>query len=67
LDFILLRWEQFDFLVSKEHFFEQGVQLFLSLLHEPQFRDIAVKLDGYDLSLCGKMVFTQQSKFNAKE
>jgi len=43
------------------HFFEQGVQLFLSLLHESQFRDIALKLDGYDLSLCGKMVFPQQS------
>lgn len=61
LDFIPLRWERFDFLISKEHFFEQGVQLFLSLLHESQFRDIALRLDGYDLSLCGKMVFPQQS------
>ena len=67
LDFIPLRWERFDFLISKDHFFEQGVQLFLSLLHEPQFRDLSVKLDGYDLSLCGKMVFPKQSKFNAEE
>lgn len=60
LDFIPLRWERYDLLISKEHFFEQGIQLFLGLLHEPQFRDIAQKLDGYDLSLCGKMVFPQQ-------
>lgn len=60
LDFIPLRWERYDLLISKEHFFEQGVQLFLGLLHEPQFREMAEKLDGYDLSLCGKMVFPQQ-------
>jgi molybdate-binding protein len=62
LDFIALRWERYDFLVSKEQFFEQGVQLFLGLLHEAAFRDLAQELDGYDLSLCGKMVFPQQSK-----
>ena len=67
LDFIPLRWERFDFLISKDHFFEQGVQLFLSLLHEAQFRDLAVKLDGYDLSLCGKMVFPKQSQFKTEE
>jgi putative molybdopterin biosynthesis protein len=67
LDFIPLRWERFDLLISKEHFFEQGVQLFLSLLHEPQFRDLSVKLDGYDLSLCGKMVFPKESKSNTEE
>ena len=60
LEFVPLRWERYDLLISKEHFFEQGIQLFLGLLHEPQFRDIAKKLDGYDLSLCGKMVFPQQ-------
>lgn len=60
LDFIPLRWERYDLLISKEHFFEQGIQLFLGLLHEPQFRDIAQKLEGYDLNLCGKMVFPQQ-------
>lgn len=67
LDFIALRWERYDFLVSKERFFEQGVQLFLGLLHEAAFRDLAQKLDGYDLSLCGKMVFPQQSKANKGE
>ena len=67
LDFIPLRWERYDLLISKEHFFEQGVQLFLGLLHEPEFQDIALKLGGYDLDLCGKMVFPQQSKIDGKE
>jgi len=34
LDFIPLRWERFDFLVLKDRFFDQGIQLFLGLLHE---------------------------------
>lgn len=67
LDFIPLRWERYDLLISKEHFFEQGIQLFLGLLHDPQFRDIAQKLDGYDLSLCGKMVFPQQHTSKKEE
>ena len=62
LDFVPLRWERYDLLVSKEHFFEQGVQLFLGLLHEAQFRETVRNLQGYDLSLCGKMVFPEQSK-----
>ena len=61
LDFIPIRWERYDLLILKEHFFEQGVQLFLGLLHELEFRKIVEKLEGYDLSLCGKMVFPQQS------
>ncbi len=32
LDFIPLCWERFDLLISKDRFFDQGIQLFLSLL-----------------------------------
>jgi len=67
LDFISLRWERYDLLILKEHFFEQGVQLFLGILHESQFREIVEKLDGYDMSLCGKIVFPQQSTLNKEE
>jgi putative molybdopterin biosynthesis protein len=59
LDFISLRWERFDFLILKEKFFEQGVQLFISLLHERPFRDLSQDLEGYDFSMSGKMVFPQ--------
>jgi putative molybdopterin biosynthesis protein len=67
LDFVPLRWERYDLLISKDRFFEQGVQLFVGLLHEASFRELAKELAGYDLSLCGKMVFPQQSKENAEE
>lgn len=57
LDFIPLRWERFDFLIQKDRFFEKGVQLFLGFLNEPVFRELVTDLAGYDLDLCGKMVF----------
>ena len=57
LDFISVRWERYDLLVCRERFSEKGVQLFLGLLTESPFRDLARELDGYDLRLCGKIVF----------
>ncbi|MDR3630224.1 MAG: helix-turn-helix transcriptional regulator [Desulfocapsaceae bacterium] len=57
LDFLPLRWERFDLLIAKERFFEQGIQQFISLLHETAFQQLAESFEGYDLSLCGKMVF----------
>ncbi|RJR26009.1 MAG: helix-turn-helix domain-containing protein [Desulfobacteraceae bacterium] len=59
LDFIPLRWERFDLMVMRERFFEKGVQLFLGLLHEPQFKALVESMAGYDLEMCGKMVFPQ--------
>ena len=62
LDFIPLRWERYDLMVSKDRFFDEGVQRFLSLLHDVQFRQIAEALEGYDISMSGKMVFPKDSK-----
>jgi excisionase family DNA binding protein len=62
LDFIPLRWERFDFLVLKDRFFDKGVQLFVGLLQEPTFRELAENLVGYDLSLCSKMVFPKETE-----
>jgi putative molybdopterin biosynthesis protein len=61
LDFIPVRWERYDLLMSRERFFEEGVQLFLGLLHEQPFKNLANELEGYDLDLCGKVVFPQKS------
>lgn len=66
LDFIPWRSERFDLLILKERFFDKGVQLFLGLLHEPPFRELAQDLPGYDLSLSGKMLFPQQAQNNQK-
>ena len=61
LDFIPLRWERYDLLVTKERFFDPGVQLFLGLLTEKTFRQLADTLEGYDVRLSGKMVFPDKS------
>lgn len=57
LDFVPLRWERYDLLVTRDRFFDQGVQLFVGLLHEPEFQRLAETLEGYDVSLSGKMVY----------
>ncbi len=62
IDFIPLRWERYDLMVSKDRFFDEGIQRFLALLHDKQFRQIAELLAGYDISMSGKMVFPQNSK-----
>lgn len=62
LDFVPLRTERFDLLIHKGRFFEPGIQLFLGMLHEKEFRELARSLTGYDVSLSGKMVFPQNSR-----
>jgi excisionase family DNA binding protein len=57
LGFIPIRWERYDLLVTRERFFDKGVQYFLGLLHDSEFLDRARELAGYDVSLSGRMVF----------
>ncbi|MBU1170897.1 MAG: helix-turn-helix transcriptional regulator [Proteobacteria bacterium] len=57
LDFMPLRMERFDLLVTKERFFDRGVQNFIGILHETSFKDTAKKLGGYDTDISGRIVF----------
>ena len=41
-------------------FIEQGIQLFLGILHDPAFRNLGNDLPGYDLGVSGKMLFPQE-------
>ena len=60
LDFVPLRWERFDLMISKERFFDEGIQRFLGILHEPGFQQTATgEFAGYDVSSSGQMVFPQ--------
>ncbi len=59
LDFIPIRWERYDLLITKERFFDKGVQLFLGLLHEKPFIELVKNLEGYDARMSGKMIFPQ--------
>ncbi|BBO78022.1 DNA-binding protein [Desulfosarcina widdelii] len=60
LDFFPLRQERYDMVVTRERFFDQGVQYFLSLLHEKAFIQAAEELQGYDVSISGKMIFPHE-------
>lgn len=62
LDFIPLRWERFDLLILRDRFFAREIQSFIGLLHEKSFREMAKSYDGYDVSLCGKMLFPDNFK-----
>ena len=59
LDFISLRWERFDLIMPKDRFFDKGIQLFLGLLRNQSFKDLAHSLPGYDINLTGEMVYPQ--------
>ena len=62
IGFIPLRWERFDLMISKNRFFDEGIQGFLGLLQEKEFREMANRLEGYDVELGGKMVFPTGSQ-----
>ena len=57
LDQVEVRWERYDFIMRKEVFFSRGVQMLLALLRDEDFVSLSDKFSGYDLSLCGQVVF----------
>jgi molybdate-binding protein len=57
LDFLPIRWERYDLMIAKERFFDEGIQQFLSLLHDPEFKRLGNSVYGYDLNHSGQMVF----------
>jgi excisionase family DNA binding protein len=63
IDFIPLRWERFDLMISKERFFDEGIQRFLGILHDTAFQQSANRdLAGYDVSSSGQMVFPGETE-----
>ena len=67
IGFISLRWERYDLMISKDRFFDEGIQRFLSLLHEKAFRELAEATAGYDLQFSGRMVFRGNNEPEEKE
>jgi putative molybdopterin biosynthesis protein len=61
LDFVSLRWERYDLMIFKERFFDANVQNFLGLLREEQFFKLAESMQGYDVSLSGRMLFNKNN------
>ncbi|NOX33547.1 MAG: helix-turn-helix transcriptional regulator [Deltaproteobacteria bacterium] len=67
LDFIPVCKERFDLLITKERFFDKGIQLFLSLLKGKVIKATAEEYGGYDLSMTGKMVYPEPEKDSSSE
>ena len=67
LDFVPLCRERFDLLISKDRFFDQGIQLFLSLLKGKVIQTTAEEYGGYDLSMTGKMVYPESADADMEE
>ena len=67
LDFISVCSERFDLLISKDRFFDKGIQLFLGLMKEDGFLRAAEKLSGYDLSRSGEMLYPDKDEFSETE
>jgi molybdate-binding protein len=61
LSFVHICWERFDLLINKDRFFDQGIQLFLSLLKGKVIQATAEAYGGYDLSTTGKMIYPDPS------
>lgn len=61
LDFLPLGRERFDLLIPRERFFDKGIQLFLGLLHEKEFKRLAADLEGYDIAQSGRVIFPQEA------
>jgi putative molybdopterin biosynthesis protein len=61
LDFVSLRWERYDLMIFKERFFDANVQNFLGLLREEQFFKLAESMQGYDVRISGRMLFTKNN------
>lgn len=57
LDFVFLKWERFDLLISKKEFFARSIQTFLDFLHGDSFFGLAESLAGYGLSQSGKVIY----------
>jgi excisionase family DNA binding protein len=67
IGFVPLRRERYDLLISKERFFNVGIQRFLGLLHEDDFRQLVAPSFGYDLQLSGKMVYPDSHPIESKQ
>ena len=67
LDFVSVCRERFDLLISKDRFFDKGIQLFLGLMKEDSFLQAAEKLGGYDLSRSGEMLYPEKEESSESE
>lgn len=57
LDFVPLKWEQFDLVISEREYFRPAMQTFFSFLKTEKMRHQAEQAGGYDISVAGQVRF----------
>jgi molybdate-binding protein len=57
LDFIPLRKERFDLIISKRVFFDSKIQTFITFLRSKELLDYSKRFTGYDLKDIGTIVY----------
>jgi excisionase family DNA binding protein len=62
LDFISLGWEYFDIVIERGVYFRRLFQQLVECLMQPDTRALAVRLGGYDLSECGRLVWSNEER-----
>jgi excisionase family DNA binding protein len=60
LDFIPITKERFDMILSRETFFNKGVQALIKLIHSEEFRQKVEKIGGYDLKDSGRVIYSSE-------
>lgn len=60
LDFVSLGWEYFDIVMEKGVYFRRLFQQLAETLMQPETRALADSLGGYDLSECGRVVWSPE-------
>jgi len=60
LDFIPITKERFDMILSRETFFNKGVQALIKLIHSEEFRQKIEKIGGYDLKDSGRVIYSSE-------
>lgn len=57
LDFVPLLWENFDLVLRQRDYFLTGPSALFGFVRSERFRQRALELGGYDLSVCGEIRF----------
>lgn len=60
LHFIPITKERFDMIISREFFFNKGIQAIINLLHTKEFIEKIERIGGYDLKDSGKILYSEE-------
>jgi len=60
LHFIPITKERFDMIISRDFFFNKGIQAIIDLLHTKEFIEKIETIGGYDIKDSGRIIYSQE-------